>query len=166
MAITSLAAVGGLSASLSYLDFTGRQVTAGLLLPAAVTLANAQTFLLALAQACEAASDCQISGANVSVRYNTTGADPAIQGNYAEDKGVFGIRTAAGKTVRYSIPGLANSLLLGQTRDIDLTDPLVSAITTLLITGNGTVAPVDSNASDLVQVLYGKLRQRNELTQA
>ncbi len=163
MAVTALNAVGGVNISFTLTDYTGRAVTSGLLVPAATTLANAQTFALAVAQALEALSDAQVTAVNIGTRYNPVGADPAVQGNYAEDKGTFGIRTAAGKIAKYTVPALSNTFLLGQSRDINIAAPQVEALTTLLIDGNGTVAAVDSNASDLSQVVWAKLRQRNEL---
>lgn len=165
MAITALTAIGGITVNITYRDFTGRTVTSSYLVPAATTLANAVAHALALTQALEPVSDAQIVAVNVGGRYTAVDSDVAVQGNKAEDKGAIGLRTAAGKVVRFTIPGIKNAKLLGQTRDIDLTDTDVAAVTTLLVTGDGTVAPVDSNASDFTQVVYGKLRQRSELDQ-
>lgn len=163
MAITALTAVGGITATFTLTDFTNRSVTAQGLMPAATTLANAQALALAIAQALEPLTDCKVSAVNIGVRYTTTGADAAVQGNYAEDKGVFSIQTAAGKVVRFAVPGFKNSKLLGTTRSIDLADTDVAALTTLLITGDGTTAPVDSNGSDLASVISAKIRQRSEV---
>jgi hypothetical protein len=65
--------------------------------------------------------------------------------------------------VQVTVPAIKLALLQPNERDLDLTDPLVTAITTLLVTGDGTIAPVDSNASDLAQVLFGRLQQRRGL---
>jgi hypothetical protein len=130
------------------------------MMPSAVTLANATAYADAMGDAIIDASDGQMMGYSINQSSNATGATPAVSGSRVEDKGVLSIQTAAGKDVQVTIPAVKLGVLQPNEYDLDLTDPIITAISTLLITGDGTVAPVDSNASDLAQVLRGFLRQR------
>jgi len=133
------------------------------MLPDTVTLANAKSYCDDLGDAMIAASDGQLMGYNINQRSTASGATAPVAGSRVEDKGLFSIRTAAGKIMQVTLPAIKLAVLQTNERDVDLTDALITAITTLLITGDGTVAPVDSNAADLAQVLAGVLQQRKGL---
>jgi hypothetical protein len=133
------------------------------MMPDTVTLASAKLYCDAFGDALIDASDAQLMGYSINQRSVATGATAAVAGSRVEDKGLISLQTVAGKDVQVTVPAIKLALLQPNERDLDLTDPLVTAITTLLVTGDGTIAPVDSNASDLAQVLFGRLQQRRGL---
>jgi hypothetical protein len=164
MAITAIAAVGGISLNVSFTDKTGQTSNTTINVPATATLVQVEAYALALLQAMEPLSDCLISGATVSIGYGITGANAAVAaGNYAEDKGVFSFRTAAGKKSQLTIPGIKEAYRTVGARSIDTTDVDIAAFTTLIVDGDGTIAPVDTNAEDLDLLLQARIRQRSEL---
>jgi len=160
MAITALTPTGGITGSIAYTDESNRSSSSEVVMPAATTLAQAQGFMLALAQAVETLTDAQVRRVSVSAGFDPTGADPAVKGNTVEEKAVFGVKTAVGKTAQFSVPAINIAYRQNGTRTVDLANADITALTNLLINGNGTVTPVDTNAQDLVQVLYGRVRKR------
>jgi hypothetical protein len=164
MAITAIAAVGGVSLNVAFTDKTGQSSNTTINLPDTATLAQVEAYALAVLQAIELLSDCLISGATVSIQYGVTGAAAAVAGgNYAEDKGVFAFRTAAGKKSQVSIPGIKEAFRVVGGRTIDTTNVSVTAFTDLIVTGDGVIAPVDTNGEDLDLLLSARVRQRSEL---
>jgi len=163
MAITALNMIGGITGTITFTDESNKTSTTEIMLPAATTLAQAQTFMLALAQSVELLSDAQIRKVSVSAGYDPAGADLAVQGNTVEEKAQFALKTAAGKTAKFAVPAAKQAYRIPTTRNVDLADPDIMALTTILTTGSGGVAPVDSNGSDLTQVLYGRIRLRSSL---
>jgi hypothetical protein len=160
MAITALTAVGGITGSIAFTDESNRSSSSEITMPAATTLAQAQAFMLALAQAAETLSDAQVRRVSITASYDPTGADPAVKGNTVEEKASFGIKTAVGKTAHFSVPAINITYQQNGTRTVDLANADITSLTNLLVTGDGTVAPVDTNAQDLVQILYGRVRKR------
>jgi hypothetical protein len=164
MAITAIAAVGGVSLNVAFTDKTGQSSNTTINVPDTATLAQVEAYALAALQALEALSDCLISGATVSIQYGVTGADPAVAaGNYAEDKGVFSFRTAAGKKSQISVPGIKEAVRVTGGRTIDTANADVTTFTGLIVTGDGVIAPVDTNGQDLDLLLSARIRQRSEL---
>jgi hypothetical protein len=164
MAITGITASGGLTVNIGFTDKTNKTATTRVNLPASATLPQAEAYALALLQALEVLSDCLISSCSISVGYAVAGANAAVAaGNYAEDKGQFSFQTAAGKTSLISIPGVKETMRSAGARTINTADAAITTFTDLVVTGDGTLAPVDSNGEDLTQLLYARVRQRREL---
>lgn len=162
--MATYAAVGGIRASFTFRDGKGMSTEASFMVPDGITLAIADQYCANLGDAMAAASDAQLMGYSINKRVGASATATPVAGGRVEDKGLLAIRTAAGKTSFATIPAIKLATLQANQKDIDLTDPLITAITTLLITGNGSTAPVDSNAQDLAQILYGTLQQRKGLT--
>lgn len=163
MPITALTPIGGVSVTLTLTDESLKTSNTSVYVPDTTTLAQAQAFALALAQAVESVTDAQVVRANVNASFDCTGADPAVKGNTVEEKAVFALKTAVGKIAQVSIPSINLAYRTDGTRVVDLTNAAITTITTLLTTGDGAVAPVDSNGQDLVEVVSGKIRKRNSL---
>jgi hypothetical protein len=62
-----------------------------------------------------------------------------------------------------TIPGIKEVYRTVGSRTIDTTDVDIAAFTTLIVDGDGTIAPVDTNAEDLDLLLQARIRQRSEL---
>jgi hypothetical protein len=96
-------------------------------LPAATTLADAQTFAITnMSPLVTAISSTQPYGANIVMTRTRDGA-PASGTGEKEMKGTFLIQTdARGKpTTRIEIPGISPALLASNNKDIDQTNALV-----------------------------------------
>jgi hypothetical protein len=161
--MATFATVGGITATFAFVDAKGVSSKTKVMLPAAVTLAAATTYCDNLATQFEAASDAKITGYTINQGRAATASTAAVAGSRVEDKGWIEVATAAGKKSSIAIPAIKLAGLLANGIDLDLAAALITNITTQLITGNGTVAPVDSNASDLAGVVAGMLKQRSGL---
>jgi hypothetical protein len=157
-------AVGGIGITYTFKDAKGSTTTTTCTAPSGITLANIKLYADALGDALAAASDAELIRYNVSVAYDASGAPASVAGGRVEDKGLFAAQTAAGKNSFFTIPAIKLSTLLANEYDIDLADALITAVTNLLITGDGTTAPVDTNASDLASVVNGRLQQRRGIS--
>jgi hypothetical protein len=161
--MATFATVGGITATFAFRDAKGVSSKTHVMLPAAVTLAQATSYCDNLGTDLEAASDAKLTGYTINQGRAATASTGAVAGSRVEDKGWIEMATAAGKMSTLAIPAIKLAALMLNGRDIDLTAALITNITTQLITGNGTTAPVDSNASDLSGIVAGALKQRKGL---
>lgn len=127
------------------------------------TLTELKTFADALGVELESLSDAELVRYNINLAMDASGATAAVDYKRVEDKGVIIAQTAAGKNVRFSIPAIKETVLGTDQITIDLANADVTAFTNLIVTGNGTIAPVDSNGSDITSIVEGYLYQRNSL---
>lgn len=161
--MATFSTVGGVTATFAFVDAKGVSSKTHIMLPAAVTLAQATSYCDNLGTQLEAASDAKLTGYTINQGRAATVSTSAVAGSRVEDKGWIEMQTALGKLSTIAIPAIKLAGLLANGRDIDLTAAMITNITTQLITGNGTVAPVDSNASDLAGIVAGMLKQRKGL---
>jgi len=131
-------------------------------IPLATTPANAIAFAKGLADVVAPLMVGGIVGAGVTFEVDLSSLSLDEVGTALADvqeKAVFAFRTAANKLKRIGIPTFNENLLqgAGAYANVDLTDTDVQAFVTamedgILLTGyggTGTVAPVDTNDSDL-----------------
>jgi hypothetical protein len=71
-----------------------------------------------------------------------------------EDIGAFSFRTAAFRRVRVNVPGILESLVIPNSKELDLAEPAVAAIITAMQNGiavtGGTITPSDIQEDDIV----------------
>jgi hypothetical protein len=159
--MATFATVGGITATYTFRDAKGITSKTHVMLPASVTLAASTAYCDNLGNQLEGASDAKLMGYSINQGRSATASTAAVAGSRVEDKGWIEMQTAAGKLSTVALPAIKLAGLLANGRDLDLASALITAITTQLITGNGTVAPVDSNGQDLSGVIAGRLKQRS-----
>ncbi len=103
-----------------------------------------------LSAAINALTDCAVDG--YSITYSKTEDSPAVPGagSRVEEKGNFVFRTADGRTTRFSIPGIVDSVL-NIDGSVDKTDALVIALADAVIAGD--FAFQSASGSDITALL-------------
>jgi hypothetical protein len=133
-----------LAVTFTYVDASGSVGKSVAHLPAATTLADAETAAAGLVVQLLSASDCQVISYSITWGVmNTTPAAPAA-GSRVENKAKFSFRTAAGKLAIVSVPGI-KSAAVATSGGIISTETSVAALITALTGGIWC----DSNGSDL-----------------
>lgn len=104
----------------------------------------------ALSAALNAVSDAAIDG--YTITYTKTEDTPATPtaGSRVEEKGNFVWRTANGRTTRFSVPAVVDSIL-NASGSIDKANLLVTALVTAVISGDFAFASADG--SDITALL-------------
>jgi hypothetical protein len=133
-----------MAVTITYVDASGSVGKSVTHVPAATTLADANTAAAGLVTDLLAVSDCQVIAYSITYGVtNTTPAAPAA-GSRVENKALFAFRTAAGKLARISVPGI-KAAAVAASGGIISTDADVAALITNLL-----AAPwCDSNGSSL-----------------
>lgn len=136
------------TASLTYVmvDETGSKSSMNLDVPETTLADAALTAAAALRPLIEAITDCAVVSYSLTYSSFDDAPPPAAAGSRVERKGVFVFRTAAGKTARYQVPGIAQSVVTAGGR-IDEDRPAIAAFVTALIAGGAIFT--DSNGVDL-----------------
>jgi hypothetical protein len=71
-----------------------------------------------------------------------------------EDIGAFSFRTAEFRRVRVNVPGLLESLVIPNSKELDLSEPAVAAIVVAMTSGiavtGGTIQPSDIQEDDII----------------
>jgi len=103
-----------------------------------------------LSAAVNALTDCAVDG--YSITYAKTEDTPATPtaGSRVEEKGNFVFRTADGRTTRFSIPAIVDSVLNGD-GSVDKTNILVTALADAVIAGD--FAFQSASGSDITALL-------------
>jgi len=103
-----------------------------------------------LSAALNALTDAAIDG--YSITYTKTEDTPATPtaGSRVEEKGNFVYRTADGRTTRFTIPAIVDSVL-NPSGSVDKTSALVTALTTAVVAGD--FAFQSSSGSDITALL-------------
>lgn len=150
------------SMTFTLLDETGSRSTVQFDVPqttladAALTAATAVRALLANITGCAIVSQTLTYS-----QFDTTPELPAA-GSRAEKKGVFTFRTAAGKTVKYEIPGIEPGLVMTSGR-INEDSPAVAALVAAITAADAVFS--DSNGVDLVSLSQAYERYRRTTRQ-
>jgi len=138
------------------IDGSGSQGTLSFNIPAATTVADAQTAAAELRPLVAAITGCGVVGQNITyTSIETVTAGIAADYSRVEKKGVFNFRTAAGKNVSYQVPGVLDAIILPDGRIDEDVASAAAFITDLL----GTPW-CDSNGSDIVNLTSAYERYR------
>jgi hypothetical protein len=146
-------------------DESGKVSSGSVRLPYGTTFATARSFALELARAAERVTDGQIEGVGISLTMEFEDSAAAQVGSDVERCGVF-IYESLVADDRYllQLPSVRTTMLesLGQWAGIgiDQVAPAIVALVNLLITGDGTVAPISLDGNDLVTLNAAYLQYR------
>jgi hypothetical protein len=155
--------VGGWKVTLTYEDVSRNPSTTTFYLSPAASYTEADTYVSQLAQKIELLTDARILNYALSRHYSGVGATAAQPGGNVEQKGVFAFRTIAGKTSILTVPAPKVAKMKTDERSMEETETDVADLISFLVNGDGTVQPVDSNAQDLSELLYTKVRHRSSV---
>lgn len=136
------------SATLTYvcLDETGSKATFSLDVPETTAMDVAMTAAAAIRPLVEAVTDCAVLSYALTYSAFDDAPPAAGAGSRVERKGKFQFRTAAGKLVTYSVPGIIDAAVL-QSGRIDDDNVAIAAFTAALTAVDAIFC--DSNGSDL-----------------
>lgn len=145
-----------LTVTLTFEDETGSRAPMRAHLPAATTLAAAQTRITALSTEIAGVSGCQLISWSISLGAQDNEPPTAQLDSRVERKGRLAFRTAAGKITSMSIPGFVRAGLTVDGRiqeDLGAVDEVVDEIV-----GGGWC---DTNGSDIVSLAkaYERFRE-------
>jgi hypothetical protein len=110
--------------------------------PTGLTLAQYQAFALIAATVIDATTGGKIVSADMKVDLTLVGATikaTPIAGHLNERGGIIGMDTAGQFNDSIRIPAIKNTIMSGDS--FSLADPLISALTLLLVAGDGVVFP-------------------------
>lgn len=127
-------------------DESGSKSNFGLDVPQTTLADVALTAAAALRPLIEAITDCSVLAYSLTYSSFDDDPPPAAAGSRVERKGTFVFRTGAGKTVRYQVPGIAQSVITPGGR-IDEDRPAIQAFVQALIRADAIFT--DSNGVDL-----------------
>lgn len=132
----------------SLVDISGSRSTFSVNFAAATAVADVRTAAGALYLALPDITSCAVEGYTISYPTFDDAAAAPEAGSRVERKAVFQFRTAAGKTVSLSLPGIEETAVLPSGRvDEDIAE--VGAVVTALLGAPWT----DSNGADLTALL-------------
>ncbi len=103
-----------------------------------------------LSAALNAITGCAIDGYTISYTKTEDTPEAPSAGSRVEDKGKFIYRTSNARTSLFSVPGIANAVLLPN-GDVDLSDALIIALNTAVVGGDLVFCSADG--SDLTALL-------------
>jgi hypothetical protein len=114
-------------------------------------------FALALAQAAEPLTDCEIIGVTVTLPLRPEYSPPALPDSDTSRAGVFIFEgVTSGDRFVLPVPSIKTNKLLSSGQwsgiGIDLDDPDVSAFVDLVANGDGTLQPQSYAGNDLLRV--------------
>lgn len=140
---------------IDYTDETGSKGSSIFHFPYATLASVVVTVADILSAALNALTDCAVDG--YSITYAKTEDTPATPGagSRVEDKGQFVFRTANGRTTRFSIPGIVESVL-NPSGSINKANALVTALTSAVIAGDFAFQSADG--SDITALLQAYQR--------
>lgn len=135
---------------IDYRDASGSKGSSIFHFPYATLAAVVITVADILSAALNALTDAAIDG--YSITYSKTEDAPAVAtaGSRVEEKGNFIWRTSNGRSTRFSIPAIVDSVL-NQSGSVDRTDALVVALEDAVIAGDFAFASADG--SDITALL-------------
>jgi len=135
---------------INYRDASGDKGSTVFHVPYATPAATVITAADVLSAALNAVSDAAIDG--YSLTYSKTEDTPETPGagSRVEEKGNFVFRTSNGRTSRFSVPAVVDSILT-QSGAIDKTNALVTALVAAIVGGGLVFASADG--SDLTALL-------------
>jgi hypothetical protein len=142
-------------ANYQFIDIEGHKSNVVIGVTAPATLADAQTFFDALGDAIDAISDCTMLGYILQYRYLEDAPNPPSPpiGIEAEQALTLRVESVGGFINTITVPGVASDApywAIGNEDVANQADALVVSFLDSLIDGNGTVAPTDSQADDLI----------------
>jgi hypothetical protein len=121
------------------------------------TRAEIEPFALALAQAAESLSDCEIIGVTVTLPLRPEYSPPALPDSDTSRSGVFIFESVTeGDRFVLPIPSIKTDKLLNTGSwagiGIDTDDPDVAALIDLIVNGDGTLAPQSYAQNDILRI--------------
>lgn len=126
--------------------------------------ANLTAFAAAFAAAIDGLSTGKVDKYSVNIGAFDPVATVADATSNVERKAAFIFQTAAGKTVKYLVPSIDDTLV-DVNDTIDITAGAGQTLADLYVTGDGTVAPADSNGSDIALAIEAyQYHQKSHLT--
>lgn len=128
-------------------------------IPDGTSLANATTYAGDLAAVIDALIKGQIVSVDICVGVDLSGLGLKSSPDAAsdvEEGAVFTYKTALGLLFRQRLPTYDEATIEPGTRQVDLANAGVEAYTDLIVTGNGTVAPVAQAGGDLTAISSAK----------
>lgn len=161
MALTNLPTA---QLKIDYRDASGSKGSSVFHAPFATLASVIVTVADVLSAAINALTDCAVDGYSITyAKREDTPADPTANSR-VEDKGNFVFRTADGRTSRFTIPGIVDSVL-NVDGSIDKANVLVTALSDAVIAGD--FAFQSASGSDITALLqaYQSFRRstKNEL---
>jgi hypothetical protein len=149
----------------SYLDDSGGTSDAWINVPYGSTRAEAEAFALALIQAAEPITDCQITKVTLVVQLRPEYDPPALPDSDATRTGAFIFADATNERTIVTVPGIVPAKIstIGALAGIaiDLTDADISALVDLVVIGDGTLEPVSWAGNDLIELRTAYLQHRD-----
>jgi hypothetical protein len=148
--------------SLRVRDDAGKAGNIKVFVPDSVTIAQLETYAIAFAEAADSVTGAKIEAASARMNLDISSASlkaTAIADHPVQWGAIIGY-SAAGTPYRHTqlIPAVDQGLV--DAGDFDVGDALVTALTALMVTGNGTVVPSDEYENDLTAVLGGEVTFR------
>jgi predicted transcriptional regulator len=156
----SFTQVGYLTLTYSLIDKSENRSQILVNLSNTTTLADARTFAAALGGKIELATDAEIESFSLTSSSRAVGAAAPVAGGNVEQKGRISLQTAAGKIATVTIPAPKVAAMTSNERALLVGDAIIDDITDLLVNGDGTVSPCDSNGADLIAVTDTKIFHR------
>lgn len=141
-----------------YQDFNGVSANHSIRLGSGFNKSQLEPLALALAQAIEPTTDCQLNEVTITIPMHVEwGVPEPAAGSDVSRAGVFILEsTVAGERFVYTIPGILPEKLMtsGPWADIgvNLADPDIAGVVDLLLLGDGTVSPISYQLNDLFRV--------------
>lgn len=143
-------------------DESGDDATTTLKVPSGFSLSQYGEFAVAMA----ALVDDMLSGRVESLELCLSADLSGLTGNVigaasdVEEVGRFQFRTVDGRPVKLNLPTLNESLVAVGTDDLDLVDPNIAAIETMMVDGIavtlGTITPCDVAEDDIVSLEFAR----------
>jgi len=127
-------------------------------IPTSTTVANATAFIGDLLPAIDALISGRIVRAGLCYAIALPGGlDPSANAlSDVEEGAKFSFVSTAPFKTSFRIPTFNETLILSGTKQVDVTDTDVDALVDLIVTGDGTVAPVDGRDADITALNYAR----------
>lgn len=139
-------------------DGKGKQSTLSINIPPATTTANAGGFINSVLPLIDAVIQGRIIRAGLCYGITLPGGLNAVASpdSDVEEGAKFSFISAAPFKTAFRIPTFTESLILAGTKSVDIADTDVDALIDMIVTGNGSVAPVDSRDVDISALNYAR----------
>jgi len=143
-------------------DESGDTSTTTIKVPSGFTLSQYGEFAVQMGTVL----DAMLAGRLESFDLALTADLSALTGNVAgsasdvEELGRFSFRTTDNRAVKLNVPALNESLVAVGTDDLDLVDPAIAAVESMMVDGlavtGGTILPCDVGEDDIVSLEYAR----------
>jgi len=131
-------------------------------LPTGFTLAEYQAFATAAAPVLDAVTESQLASIDMTLALTKPGGlkGAPIGSALNERGGLIGYDTAGQFNDSLRIPAILHSIMTGDA--FSITDPLIAAVSALLIAGTGTVIPRNRDGFTWSAAIYGRKSLRRK----